>query len=51
VLKVSCGTRKTDVVDVQLAPAAGISAADNGQDFGMSSWQLAKSVYTNFCGA
>jgi hypothetical protein len=50
-LKVPYGTRKTDVIDVQLAPAAGISTADNAEDFGTSRWQLAKSVYTNFCGA
>jgi hypothetical protein len=35
-------------VALQCAPAAGISAAGNWQDFGTSRWQLSKSAYTNF---
>jgi hypothetical protein len=49
-LKVSAPP-KTDVGDAQLSPAAGISVADNRQDSDTSRWQLATSVYTNFCGA
>jgi hypothetical protein len=37
--------------DMQYAPAAGVSVADNSQDIGTSRWQPAKSIYTNFRGA